>query len=107
MHNLTFRQEEKSDDESNQMFVFFPQDEKVGVKPIKVYTDRMRAEDVSSALMVLRVDITPFAKQVVLEMSDSFRMGHFKEAELLVDITRNISWCPIIKSLLVTKRQNS
>ena len=24
MHNLTFRQEEKSDDESNQMFVFFP-----------------------------------------------------------------------------------
>lgn len=78
---------EKADDESNQLFVFFPEDEKVGVKPIKVYTDRMRAENVGNAIMVLRVDITPFAKQAVQEMSDSFRIEHFKEAELLVDIT--------------------
>lgn len=35
---------EKADDEHDQLFVFFPEDEKVGVKPIKVYTDRMRAE---------------------------------------------------------------
>lgn len=80
---------EKADDESNQLFVFFPEDEKVGVKPIKVYTDRMRAENVGNAIMVLRVDITPFAKQAVQEMSDSFRIEHFKEAELLVDITNH------------------
>jgi DNA-directed RNA polymerase I, II, and III subunit RPABC1 len=80
---------EKADDESNQLFVFFPEDEKVGVKPIKVYTDRMRSESVSNALMVLRVDITPFAKQAVQEMSDSFRIEHFKESELLVDITQH------------------
>ena len=83
------KNQEKADDDTNQMFVFFPQDEKVGVKPIKVYTDRMRAEGVSNAIMVLRVDITPFAKQALLEMSDSFRMEHFKEAELLVDITQH------------------
>lgn len=80
---------EKADDESNQLFVFFPEDEKVGVKPIKTYTDRMRAESVSNAIMVLRVDITPFAKQAVQEMSDSFRIEHFKESELLVDITKH------------------
>ena len=80
---------EKADDESNQLFVFFPEDEKVGVKPIKVYTDRMRAEGVSNAIMVLKVDITPFAKQAVQEMSDSFRIEHFKESELLVDITKH------------------
>lgn len=80
---------EKADDETNQLFVFFPEDEKVGVKPIKVYTDRMRAEAVSNAIMVLRVDITPFAKQAVQEMSDAFRIEHFKEAELLVDITQH------------------
>jgi DNA-directed RNA polymerases I, II, and III subunit RPABC1 len=80
---------EKADDESNQLFVFFPEDEKVGVKPIKVYTDQMRAEGVSNAIMVLRVDITPFAKQAVQEMSDSFRIEHFKESELLVDITKH------------------
>jgi DNA-directed RNA polymerase I, II, and III subunit RPABC1 len=80
---------EKADDESNQLFVFFPEDEKVGVKPIKVYTDRMRSENVANAIMILRVDITPFAKQAVQEMSDSFRIEHFKEAELLVDITQH------------------
>jgi DNA-directed RNA polymerase I, II, and III subunit RPABC1 len=71
------------------LFVFFPEDEKVGVKPIKVYTDRMRTEGVTNAIMVLRVDITPFAKQAVQEMSDAFCMEHFKEAELLVDITQH------------------
>ena len=80
---------EKEDDESNQLFVFFPEDEKVGVKPIKTYTDRMRAEAVPNAIMVLRVDITPFAKQAVMEMADSFRIEHFKESELLVDITKH------------------
>lgn len=78
---------EKADDEHNQLFVFFPEDEKVGVKPIKVYTDRMKAEGVANAIMILRVDITPFAKQAVQEMSDSFRIEHFKESELLIDIT--------------------
>jgi len=86
-HPPSFHTQEKSDDESNQLFVFFPEDDKVGVKPIKVYTDRMKEEGVSNAILVLRVDITPFAKQAVQEVSDSFRIEHFKEAELLVDIT--------------------
>jgi DNA-directed RNA polymerase I, II, and III subunit RPABC1 len=80
---------EKADDENNQLFVFFTEDEKVGVRPIKVITDRMRAEGVTNAIMVLRVDITPFAKSALSEMSDSFRIEHFKEAELLVDITEH------------------
>mmetsp|Transcript_4866 Transcript_4866/g.5032 ORF Transcript_4866/g.5032 Transcript_4866/m.5032 type:complete len:228 (-) Transcript_4866:739-1422(-) len=78
---------EKADDETNQLFVFFPEDEKVGVKPIKVYTERMKDENVSNCILVLRVDITPFAKQAVQEVSDMHRIEHFKEAELLVDIT--------------------
>lgn len=81
--------QEKADDETNQLFVFFPEDEKVGVKPIKVYTDRMREENVANAILVLKVDITPFARQAVQEMGDSFRIEHFKEAELLVDITEH------------------
>ena len=80
---------EKADDETNQLFVFFAEEEKVGVRPIKVITDRMRAEGVSNAIMVLRVDITPFAKSALSEMSDSFRIEHFKEVELLVDITQH------------------
>lgn len=80
---------EKADDETNQLFVFFPEDEKVGVKPIKVFTDRMRKDNVSNAIMILRVNISPFAKLALQEMSDTFRIEHFKESELLVDITRH------------------
>lgn len=80
---------EKADDETDQLFVFFPEDEKVGVKPIKIYTDRMRDEGVTNAILVLRVDITPFAKQAVQEISDLCHVEHFKEAELLVDITEH------------------
>jgi DNA-directed RNA polymerases I, II, and III subunit RPABC1 len=80
---------EKADDENAQLFVFFPDDDKVGVKPIKDYTDRMQAEGVTNAIIVLKVDITPFAKQAVQEMSEQFRIEHFKESELLIDITKH------------------
>lgn len=75
LHHYNIFQQEKADDETNQLFVFFPEDEKVGVKPIKILTDRMKDESVSNAILVLRGDITPFAKQAVLEMSDSFRVS--------------------------------
>lgn len=80
---------EKEDEDSNQLFVFFPEDERLGVKPIKTYLDRMRAENVMNGIIVLRVDITPYAKQALQEMSDQFRIEHFREAELLVDITKH------------------
>lgn len=80
---------EKADDEQNQLFVFFPQDEKVGVKPIKEYTERMREEAVANAILILRLGMTPIAKQAVQEVSDSVRIEHFMESELLVDITEH------------------
>jgi DNA-directed RNA polymerases I, II, and III subunit RPABC1 len=80
---------EKADDETNQLFVFFAKDEKVGVRPIKEITDKMKSEQVYNAILVLRVDITPFAKSALAEMSENFRIEHFKEVELLVDITQH------------------
>jgi len=80
---------EKSEDESDQLFVFFPDEEKVGVKPIRILVERMKAEGVVSAIMVLRQGVTSLAKQAVLEVSDSFSIEHFREAELLVDITEH------------------
>mmetsp|Transcript_18881 Transcript_18881/g.26580 ORF Transcript_18881/g.26580 Transcript_18881/m.26580 type:complete len:226 (-) Transcript_18881:112-789(-) len=80
---------EKEDDENDQLFVFFPEDEKLGVAPINTFMNRMREENVSNAILILRVDMTPFAKQAVQELSDAYRVEHFKEAELLVDITEH------------------
>jgi len=85
--NLIF---EKSDDPADQMMIFFPSDEKVGVKPIKDYCSRMKDEGVLRSIIVVRGNLTPFAKQAIKEMSThGYRMEYFKDAELLVDITEH------------------
>jgi len=79
---------EKMDDASEQLFVFFPEDEKVGVKPIKTYCERMKAENVLRAIIVVKINLTPFAKQAIREMSQrGYRVEYFRDSELLVDIT--------------------
>lgn len=81
---------EKSDDATDQVFVFFPEDEKVGVKPIKTYSERMRAEGVYNAILVVKVGMTPFAKTAVKEMAQrGYNIEYFRDIELLVDITEH------------------
>jgi DNA-directed RNA polymerase I, II, and III subunit RPABC1 len=81
---------EKTDDPSDQLFVFFPEDEKVGVKPIKTYCQRMKEENVLRAIIVVKVNLTPFAKAAVKEMSlRGYRVEYFRDSELLVDITEH------------------
>ena len=81
---------EKTDDSADQIFVFFPDDEKVGVKPIKVYCERMKDEQVRKAIIVVKVNLTPFAKQALREMTQrGYRVEYFRDAELLVDITEH------------------
>jgi len=81
----------KGDDDTDQLFVFFPEDakEKVSLKNITVITERMKDEAVTNAVLIVKVDLNPYAKQAVQEFSDSFRIEHFKEAEMLVDITKH------------------
>ena len=55
-----------------QMFVFYPEDLKVGVKTIKTYAERMRNEGVSRAIMVTIANITPFARQCLQEMAQKY-----------------------------------
>ncbi len=55
-----------------QMFVFFPEDEKVGVKTIKSFAERMRSDAVSRAIMVVAAPMTPFAKQCLNEMQPKY-----------------------------------
>lgn len=49
----------------------------------------MREEAVANAILILRLGMTPIAKQAVQEVSDSVRIEHFMESELLVDITEH------------------
>lgn len=81
---------EKTDDPTDQLFVFFPEDEKVGVKPIASYVERMKTNNVNKAIMVVRSNMTPFAKTALKQIAlKGYRLEYFREAELLVDITEH------------------
>ncbi|EEH55227.1 uncharacterized protein MICPUCDRAFT_69210 [Micromonas pusilla CCMP1545] len=81
----------RRDDPSENIFVFFPEEEKVGVKTIKEYAKRMKDESVFRAIIVVQASLTPFAKQSLLECaSQSFYIEQFQEMELLVNITEHV-----------------
>ena len=53
-----------NDDPTDQMFVFFPDEPKIGIKTIKTYCQRMQEENITSAIIVVQQGMTPSAKQV-------------------------------------------
>ena len=83
---------QKRDDPTDQLFVFWPQDPKVGVKPIKRYVERMNEDDVKRAILIVQQSMTAFAKQAIQEMCAEMGLvlEQFQEAELLVNITEHV-----------------
>lgn len=49
---------------ADQMFVFFPEEPKIGIKTIKTYCQRMQEETITRAIIVVQQGMTPSAKQV-------------------------------------------
>lgn len=82
---------EKTDDSTDQIMVFFPQDDKVGVKPITALTDKLTQLGANRALMIVKHDVTPFAKQgiAVLKAQQKINIEVWRESDLLVDITEH------------------
>jgi DNA-directed RNA polymerase I, II, and III subunit RPABC1 len=71
--------------------VFFPEDEKVGVKPIKELTDQMTQLGANRALMIVKHDVTPFARSAiaVCQTQQKITLEVWRESDLLVDITEH------------------
>lgn len=92
----------KQDDPTDQIFVFFCEDGKVGVQQIKTFADRMRNEVVIRAIMVSQAALTPFAKQCVSELHGKYHIEPFLEQELLVNITKHVL---VPKHEVLTKEQ--
>lgn len=59
-------------DVSDQMFVFFPEEPKVGIKTIKTYCQRMQEENITRAIIVVQQGMTPSAKQVFFFFHKNF-----------------------------------
>lgn len=75
---------------SDQIYVFFPDEQKVGVKTMKTYTNRMKSENVFRAILVVQQNLTPFARTCIQEISAKFHLEVFQEAELLVNIKEHV-----------------
>ncbi|KAK8955098.1 hypothetical protein KSP39_PZI002763 [Platanthera zijinensis] len=80
----------KKNDPSDQIYVFFPSDEKVGMKHIKKYVELMKSDDVPRAILVVQQNLTPFARSYLLELTPKFHLEVFQEAELLVNIKKHV-----------------
>jgi len=80
---------EHETDPTDQVFIFLPDDEKVGVKTIQGYCQMMQEASVTHAILVVKVGITPFAKTALQEMATVYLIEHFRDNELLVDITEH------------------
>lgn len=77
----------KINDETDKIFVFFPSDEKVGIKPIRHYINLMTEENVNRSIIVYIDSITPFARREI--ENEVLRIECFNENELYIDITEH------------------
>ncbi|KAG0196057.1 DNA-directed RNA polymerases II 24 kDa polypeptide (RNA polymerase II subunit 5) [Mortierella sp. GBA30] len=80
---------QKKDDPADQMLVFFPDESSVGIKTIKKYCELMVAKGVGRGIVVYQDKITPSAAKVISEVSHSYHLESFQEADLLVNITEH------------------
>ncbi|KAL3342096.1 hypothetical protein AABB24_026228 [Solanum stoloniferum] len=83
-------QKAKRNNSSDQIYVFFPEEPKVGVKTMKTYTERMKKEDVFQAILIVQQNLTPFARTCISEISTKFHLEVFQEAEMLVNIKNHV-----------------
>ena len=78
-----------NDDPTDQMFVFFPDEPKIGIKVIKTYCQRMQEENITRAVIVVQQGMTPSAKQSLIDMAPKYILEQFLESELLINITEH------------------
>ena len=75
----------------DQIYVFFPEEQKVGVKTMKTYTNRMKSENVFRAILVVQQNLTPFARTCINEISTKFHLEVF-QVKVLPKIKKTWLW---------------
>ncbi|KAK0395845.1 hypothetical protein QR680_001461 [Steinernema hermaphroditum] len=78
-----------TDDPTDQMFVFFPEEPKIGIKTIKAICQQMQEQSITRAIIVVQTGMTPSAKQSINDMQPKYTLEQFLESELLINITEH------------------
>jgi len=73
----------------DKMFVFFPDEPKIGVKAVQNYVARMQEEGANRAIIIVRMGLTPSAKQAMRNVAPEYIVEDFLESEMLINITEH------------------
>lgn len=80
----------KITEDNSKIFVFFPETTaKVGVFAIRQYIIEMNNEGVNNAIIIVKDDMTAFAKQEFAN-AKGLNIKYYKEKELLMDKTKHV-----------------
>uniref|UniRef100_A0AAQ4RHD2 Uncharacterized protein n=1 Tax=Gasterosteus aculeatus aculeatus TaxID=481459 RepID=A0AAQ4RHD2_GASAC len=66
-----------------------PEEPKVGIKTIKMYSQRMQEENITRAIIVVQMGMTPSAKQSLVDMAPKYILEQFLQQELLINVTEH------------------
>lgn len=80
----------KESNPNEKVLVFFPVEESLGVSILRGYHNEMHNQNVRNAIIVYRHKITSFSLKIIPKARESgINMEFFKQAELLVNITKH------------------
>ena len=72
------------------LFVFFPEDLSLGIKPIRQYLEKMNEQGVYRAIIVYKGTLTPSASKVMQSMAPKYLLEAFSQDQLVVNITEHV-----------------
>ena len=71
------------------MYIFFSDDAKIGIKQVKMFCQRMQEDNITRAIIVVQQNMTPSARQAIVDMAPKYILEQFLESELLINVTHH------------------